>query len=109
MAPFVTTQASIAAGCYAVIVLSVAIAVKDSLGHKVMAAAAASVGAFISVCVINCFVTGGCGLLAWAYTGVLLLALAGSLMMVFDGRTVETLIYRDGSATHNVRFKETPP
>jgi hypothetical protein len=104
----VSTQASIAAACYAVVILSAAIAAKDKLGVKVMGAAAASVGAFISVCVINCYIVGGCGLLAWVFAGVLVLATAGALMMAYDGKT-ETLIYRDGGVTHNVTFKETPP
>lgn len=104
----VSTQASIAAACYAVVILSAAVAVKDTVGAKVMGAAAASVGAFISVCVINCYVVGGCGLLAWVFAGIVVLAMAGALMMAYDGKT-ETLIYRDGGVTHNVTFKETPP
>lgn len=104
----VSTQASIAAACYAVVILSAAIAVKDTLNAKILGAAAATVGAFISVCVINCYIVGGCGLLAWVFAGILVLATAGALMMAYDGKT-ETLIYRDGGVTHNVTFKETPP
>ena len=104
----VSTQASIAAACYAVVILSAAIADKESVGAKVVGAAAASVAAVISVCIINCYVVGGCGLLAWVFAGVLVLATGGALMMAFDGKT-ETLVYRDGRVTHNVTFKETPP
>lgn len=80
----VTSQASIAAACYAVIILVVAISTKDTLGTKIMGSIAAAVGAVVSVCVINCFVTGGCGILSWAYAAVVVLALLGALKMAWD-------------------------
>ena len=80
----VTSQASIAAACYAVIVLVVAIVSNDSLSTKVVGSIAATVGAVVSVCVINCFVTGGCGILSWAYAAVVVIALIGALKMAWD-------------------------
>lgn len=80
----VTSQASIAAACYAVIILVVAMSTKDALSTKIVGSIAATVGAVVAVCVINCFVTGGCGILSWAYAAVVVLSLLGALKMAWD-------------------------
>ncbi len=108
MVRLVTTQATLAAACYAVLIATAAAASKESLGAKLVGAIAASVGAFVSVCMINCYVTGGCGLLASVAAGVLVVALAGALLMAFDGKT-ETLVYRDGDEARKVPLAATPP
>lgn len=107
-----STQASIAAACYAIVILTTRLTGKEQLSAKVLEVAGAVVAAFVGVCVINCYVSGDCGVLAWAFTGLLLLATVSSLVLVYRdvaARKKETLILRDGDDTIPVPMSATPP
>ena len=108
-----STQASIAAACYAIVILTTRLNGKERLSAKALSVAGAVMAAVVGVCVINCYVSGDCGLLAWAFTGVLLLATVASLALVHGdvaARKKETLILRDDEyQQRRVPLGATPP
>lgn len=109
----ISTQASIAAACYAVVILTTRLNGKERLSAKALNVAGAVVAAFVAVCIMNCYVSGDCGLLAWAFTGILVLATLASLGLVYGdvvaARKKETLIIRDDSYALPVPMSATPP
>lgn len=106
-----TTQASIAAACYAIIILTTRLTAKEKMSSKALHIAGGGVAAFVAVCIINCYVTGDCGVLAWAFTGLLMLAAVGALGIVYTDATGknEGLIIRDDDSTRPVPLGATPP
>lgn len=108
----ISTQASIAAACYAIVILTTRLTGKERLSAKALNVAGAVVAAFVGVCIINCYVSGDCGFLAWAFTGILVMATVASLGLVYGdvaARKKETLIIRDDSAAVPVPMGATPP
>jgi hypothetical protein len=108
----ISTQASIAAACYAIVILTTRLSGKERLSTKALNVAGAVVAAFVGVCVINCYVSGDCGVLAWAFTGMLLLATTASLALVYGdvvARKKENLVVRDDIGALPVPMGATPP
>lgn len=107
-----TTQAAIAAACYAIVILMTRLTAKEQLSAKALHVAGATLAAFVGVCVINCYVTGSCGLLSWAFTGILVLATVAALSLVWtDARKKETLIILDNRPheSRQLPVDATPP
>lgn len=108
----ISTQASIAAACYAVVILTTRLNGKERLSASALNVAGAVVAAIVGVCIINCYVSGDCGVLAWAFTGILLLATVASLALVYGdvvARKEENLILRDDGRAVPVPKDATPP
>lgn len=116
----VSAQATIAAACYAVLILTTQLAAVKPPRRRVLEVAALAVSGFVFACVMNCYVTGGCGLLAWVAALGIVLSAASAVVMAFGAerhveRFAERLIVRraDRSARaseqRSVPFSGTPP
>jgi hypothetical protein len=88
-----SVQATIAAACYAILMLATQATARRPVGEALKALGACVVSALVGVCVLNCYVTGGCHALAWALSAILAVTAAGAVAMATAHK--ETLIVRD--------------
>ena len=104
-------QANIAAACYAVIIVTAMLGSKTSVSNKVFYSVVPVLFAIIAVCVINCYTSGGCGVLAWLFAGLMIVSAAGTILMVVDHTTRpkrETLVFTGNNRPVDAIDEEVP-